>query len=417
VVVGLLIAACGDGSVGGGGDSGGEDAAEPQPSVGPSQSEAAECAGEPLKFTSIAALTGPLGGAGAERARIGLDAALNAVNRECALGRPLEVEICDDAADVNRNLACGREAASNGSLAILSYVGSFDDGVAASGLPGIFLWGTSAFELTNANAYSSISGIIVGMGGVSAAQAAGATDFLLVLPESPALQFVATQVEQLADLLEIELETIYFPGDTTDYAPLAAQIAERDPTAIGMLPAQPVVMMNALAAEGITPESHIMSVASIVMTPEVVEELGDVANGLLVVSPVVPPTDTDNAGIAELRSDLEANGQDPDDPNVDFGTVVSWSNIKKLEEALLALDPSVVASLDSASLVDAIVAHPADRPEAAAYDFSANQLPEFPDMAGFRIFTREVVILELQDGQYNVVSDGFVDMLHPPTLE
>jgi Periplasmic binding protein len=255
------------------------------------------------------------------------------------------------------------------------------------------------------------------MGGVSAAQAAGATDFLLVLPESPALQFVATQVEQMADLLEIELETIYFPSDTTDYAPLAAQIAERDPSAIGMLPVSPVVMINALAAEGITPESHIMTIASIVLTPEVVDELGDALDGMLVVSPTVPPTDTENAGIAEFRADLEANGQDPDDPDVDFNTVVSWSNIKKLEESLLALDPSALASLDSQSLVDAIVANPVARPEAAPYDFRENQLPEFPDMAGFRIFTRDVVILELQDGQYEVVSDGFVDMLHPPTLE
>jgi ABC-type branched-subunit amino acid transport system substrate-binding protein len=415
MTLGLVAAACGDGSVGGGG--GEEEAGDPQTTVAPSQPDAAECRGEPLKFTSIAALTGPLGGAGAGRARIGLDAAIAAVNRECSLGRPLEVEICDDAADVNGNLACGREAASNGSLAILTSIGSFDDGVAASGLPGIFLWGTSAFELTNANAYSSISGIIVGMGGVSAAQAAGATDFLLVLPESPALQFVATQVEQMADLLEIELETIYFPSDTTDYAPLAAQIAERDPSAIGMLPVSPVVMINALAAEGITPESHIMTIASIVLTPEVVDELGDALDGMLVVSPTVPPTDTENAGIAEFRADLEANGQDPDDPDVDFNTVVSWSNIKKLEASLLALGPSALASLDSQSLVDAIVANPAARPEAAPYDFRENQLPEFPDMAAFRIFTRDVVILELQDGQYEVVSDGFVDMLHPPTLE
>jgi hypothetical protein len=78
---------------------------------------------------------------------------------------------------------------------------------------------------------------------------------------------------------------------------------------------------------------------------------------------------------------------------------------------------SEAASLDSQGVVDAIVANPVARPEAAAYDFRENQLPEFPDMAGFRIFTREVVILELQDGEYQVVSDGFVDMLHPPTLE
>jgi hypothetical protein len=413
----VLAGSCGNGSVG-------DTAARPVEDTEPRQAAtttvppAADCPGEPLRFTSIATLTGgPTGGSNAARARIGADAALASINRACALGRPIELSVCDDGFDVNRSLACGRQAAEDGSLAIISSLGSFDDGAAASGLPGIFLWGTSAYELTNENAYSSISGITVGMGGVSAARAAGAEDFVLVLPDSPALQFVAAQVEELAELLDLDLETIYFPIDATDYAPIAAQIAQREPDAIGMLPVSPVVMVNALAGEGITPESHIMSIASIVMTPEVVDELGDALDGLLVVSPTLPPTATENPGIAELRADLEAIGQDPDDPDIDFTTVVSWSNLKKLEEALLALDPSVLASLDPTTLVEAIVEHPADRAEAAPYDFTENQLPEFPGLAGFRVFTRDVAILEMQSSRYEVLSDGFVDMLDPPPLD
>jgi hypothetical protein len=415
-VAAMLVAGCGNGSVGDTQQRASDTETTGEP-VDVTQTEPVVCPGEPLRFTSIAALTGgPTGGNNAARARIGTDAALTSINRECALGRPIEVSVCDDGSDVNRNLACGREAAENGSLAIINSVGSFDDGAAASGLPGIFLWGTSAYELTNEQAYSSISGITVGMGGVSAAQAAGAKDFVLVLPDSPALQFVASQVERLASLIDLELETVYFPADATDYAPIAAQIAQREPDAIGMLPVSPVVMINALAAEGITPENHIMSIASIVMTPEVIDELGSALDGLLVVSPTLPPTATDNSGIAEFRADLEASGHDPDDPDIDFTTVVSWSNLKKLEEALLALDPSVVASLDSQALVEAIVDHPAGRPEAAPYDFSGNQLPEFPGLAGFRVFTRDVAVLEMHDSRYEVISDGFVDMLDPPPL-
>jgi hypothetical protein len=414
-VLAAVAAGCGNGSVGDTQQRAGDTGSRPERSA--SRPDAVDCPGEPLRFTSIAALTGgPTGGNNAARARIGTNAALASVNRKCALGRPIELSVCDDGADVNRNLACGREAAEDGSLAILSSVGSFDDGAAASKLPGIFLWGTSAYELTNELAYSSISGITVGMGGVSAAQAAGAKDFVLVLPDLPALQFVAVQVEELASLLDLHLETLYFPTDATDYAPIAAQIAQREPDAIGMLPISPVVMINALAAEGITPKNHIMSIASIVMTPEVIDELGRALDGLLVVSPALPPTATDNPGIAEFRADLEDNGQNPDDPDIDFTTVVSWSNVKKLEEVLLALDPSVVASLDSQKLVDAIVDHPVHRPEAAAYDFSENQLPEFPGLAAFRVFTREVTILEMQDSRYEVLSDGFVDMLDPPPL-
>ena len=417
----LLGAACGDGEIGGArrtGDAAGSatTAADAGGTDVMGGDDAADCPGEPLRFTSIAALTSQLGANG-DRVRIGIEAGVAAVNRACALGRPVEVELCDDTGDVNENLACGREAASNGSLALLSQIGSFDDGATASGLPAIYTWGTSAFELTNEHAYSSINGVAVGIAGATAAKAKGAEDFLLVLPDVPSLQFAATQVEQVADIIDIEVEVVYFPPDTTDYAPIAAQIDERGTDAIGLLPAQPVVMLNALAAEGITAEDHIVTTASVVMSPEVVQELGATLDGLIVVSPSLPPTDTDNPGIAEFRADLEAAGFDPDDPDIDFNTVVAWSNLKKLEEALGQLSPDELASLDTQGVVDAVVAHPVERPETAPYDFRENVLPELPDLASFRVFTREVAILQVQDGRYDVISDGFVDILEPPALD
>ena len=415
----VLAAACGDGKIGEGATVGGARAAGEAPR--PTQpvaasSDTVDCPGTPLRFTTIAALSGAIAASG-DRFRVGTDAAVTAVNRECALGRPIEVVFCDDAGDVNTNLACGRQAAGDGTLALLSTVGSFDDGATASGLPGIFLLGTSAFELTSPNAYSSISGISIGMAGLTAAKARGADSFLLVLPDAPALQFVAAQVEQMAQLIDIDLEVIYFPTDTTDYAPIAAQISQRNPEAIGLLPISPVVMINALADEGLTPENHIMAIASIVLSPEVVTELGHALDGMIVVSQTVPPNTVDNPGIAEFREDLEAIGEDPDAPTVDFTTVIAWSNIKKLEESLLAAGgPSYAANLTPQTLVQALVDHPIARPEAAPYDFRANQITELPGLASFRVFTRAVALLELQGGQYQLLADGFVDILDPPTL-
>ena len=183
-----------------------------------------------------------------------------------------------------------------------------------------------------------------------------------------------------------------------------------------MLPLNPVVVVNALAQEGITPENHDMVVPGGVITPEMLKELGDAANGILVVSEAMPPTETSNKGIAEFRADMKADGKDPDDPNVDAGTVTSWSNVKKLEGALLAAGPQVIASLDSKSVVDAVVNHPVDRPEMAPYDFRKHAIPEVPDLAGFRVFTRTVAVLQIEDGKYKVLSDGFIDILKPPDL-
>jgi len=373
------------------------------------------CPGAPLKFTSIIALSGPLG-TGGDRARVGVNAAVDSINRDCALGRPLQVSICDDKADTNANLACGRKAGSDGSLAIIGSVGSFDGGVTASKLPAIFVNGTSPFELTNKNAYSSVNGLALGVSATSAIKARGKTSSTLVLPDTPTFQFAGQLLVKLAARLQVKVDPIYYPQDTTDFAPVAAQISQANDQAVGMLPLNPVVVVNALAQEGITPENHDMVVPGGVITPESLKQLGDAANGMLVVSEAMPPTATTNKGIAEFRADMQADGKNTDDPNVDFGTVTSWSNIKKLEGALLAAGPSAIASLDSKGVVDAVVNHPVDRPEMAAYDFRRNAIPEVPDLAGFRVFTRTVAVLQIENGKYNVLSNGFIDILKPPDL-
>jgi ABC-type branched-subunit amino acid transport system substrate-binding protein len=403
-VVALSVAACSSSSKGGGTNGASGTTAPSKP-----------CPGAPLKFTSIIALSGPLG-TGGGRTRAGIQAAVDGVNRTCALGRPLQVTICDDQDDTNANLACGRKAGSDGSLAILGSIGSFDGGVTASKLPAIFVNGTSPFELTSKDAYSSVNGIALGISGTSAIKARGRTSSTLVLPDTPTLQFAGTLIVKIAKVLKVKVDPIYYPQDTTDFAPVAAQISQANDEAVGMLPLNPVVVVNALAQEGITPANHDMVIPGGVITPESLKALGTAANGIIVVSEAMPPTETSNKGIAEFRADMEADGKNPDDPNVDFSTVTAWSNVKKLEGALLAAGPSVIASLDSKRVVDAVVNHPIDRPEMAAYDFRRNAIPEIPDLAAFRVFTRTVVVCQIEDGKYKVLSNGFIDILKPPDL-
>jgi ABC-type branched-subunit amino acid transport system substrate-binding protein len=374
------------------------------------------CPGTPLKFTEIAALSGPLGTAGGDRLKTGVNAAVDGINRTCSLGRPLKVILCDDKTDNNANLACGRTAGSDGSLAILGTVGTFDGGVTASKLPAIFVNGTSAFELTNKNAYSSVNGIALGISATSAIKARGRKSSTLVLPDTPTFQFAGSLIVKMAALLNIKVDSIYFPQDTTDFAPVAAQISQKNDDAVGMLPLNPVVMVNALAQEGITPQNHDIVVPGGVITPEILKQLGSAANGILVVSEALPPTDTSNPGIAAFRADMQADGKNPDDPNVDFSTVTAWSQVKKLEGALLAAGPAVINSLTPQKVVDAVVNHPIDRPEMAPYDFRQNAIPEVPALAGFRVFTRKVAVLQIENGKYNVLSNGFIDILKPPNL-
>jgi ABC-type branched-subunit amino acid transport system substrate-binding protein len=404
VVLALSGTACSSSSNGDGGKSASGTTAPSTP-----------CPGEPVRFTQIAALTSPLGNGGQALAT-GVDAAVNGVNRTCSLGRPLQVTICDDKADVNANVACGRKAASDGSLAIIGSVGSFDDGVTASKLPAVFVNGTSPFELTSDNAYSSVNGLALGISAASALKARGQKSSTLVLPDTPTFEFAGNLLVKLAGTIGIEVDPIYYPQDTTDFAPLAAQISEKNDDAVGMLPSNPVVIVNALAQEGITPDEQDIVVPGGIITPDVMKQLGDALNGMLVVSEVLPPSDKDNKGIAEFRADMKADGQDPDDPDVDAATVTAWSNVKKLEGALLAAGPAVIDALDSNKVVDAVVNHPIDRPEAAPYDFRKHAMPEVPELADFRMFTRKVAVLQIENGTYKVLSDGFIDILEPPDL-
>jgi hypothetical protein len=326
------------------------------------------------------------------------------------------VTLCDDQDDVNANLSCGRKAASDGSLAIIGSIGSFDDGVKASNLPAIFVNGTSPFELTSPKAYSSVNGLALGISAASALKARGKKSSTLVLPDTPTFEFAGGLLVKLAGTIGIKVDPIYYPQDTTDFAPIAAQISEKNDDAIGMLPTNPVVVILALAQDNITPDQKDIVMPDGILTPDEMRQLGNALNGMLIVSESLPPTDTSNPGIAQFRADMQADGKNPDDPNVNAGTVRSWSNVKMLEGALLAAGPAVIKSLDSNKVVDAVVNHPINRPESAPYDFRKEAMPEVPELSGFRTFTRKVAVLQIENGKYNVISNGFIDILKPPNL-
>ena len=124
VVVACLAAACS--SSGQGAQGGGANSVTTNP----------HCTGKPLQFTSIVSLTGALSIPSiSTETKNANTAALQAVNAECALGRPIAVDLCDDKSDPNQAQQCGLEARNNGSLALLGSSGLFDTGTTAARCP------------------------------------------------------------------------------------------------------------------------------------------------------------------------------------------------------------------------------------------------------------------------------------------
>src|SRR5262245_14610144 len=152
------------------------------------------CTGAPLKLTSIATLSGPLVDQNlVTEGQNGLQAALRAVNNECALGRPIQVDVCDDKMDPNEATKCGREAHDNGSLALFGSSGSFDGGTTAAALPGVLTAGGSVFDLTNAQSFPISSPLTLVVGGSATAAAANVKEGLMVSIDTAATRaFVGT---------------------------------------------------------------------------------------------------------------------------------------------------------------------------------------------------------------------------------
>jgi ABC-type branched-subunit amino acid transport system substrate-binding protein len=377
------------------------------------------CTGAPLKFTSIATLSGPLTFPSLlTEARNAGDAALKAVNAECALGRPIQITICDDKGDPNEATKCGRTAHDDGSIALFGSSGSYDGGTSAANLPGILTGGGSVFDLTDPRSFSISSPLTLVVGSSATAAAAGVKDALVISIDSSVTRTFVQTSQQIADGMNIKLDALFIPADTTDFAPVAAQIAERKPSALGLiLTTQMVPFFNALAAEGITAHDMPVFTAVTLMAPEVLKQLGSKAEGVYLLTGQAPPSDKDNPGIQQMLKELEDYGYPADGDKLSPASTAAWANPHALVDILKKLPASEIASLDSSKIVDAMAkAGPINRPEIAPFDFTAPQFPDVPSLASFRIFTRQAMVVQVEGGKYKRVT-AFADTTKPFKLE
>lgn len=373
--------------------------------------QAAEnCSGDPIRLTTIAAVNGP-----AADLEVATDVAVRAVNEDCVLGRPIEVNVCDDRGDPNGSTECGRTAAGDGSVALIGAVGVFDNGAEASGLPAVYTIATGTFDHTNPSSYPFASIVPQLFGSITTAKAAGAETTMFVTFESPATVFIAEQGETLAQELGLEWDVLFFPEDTNDFAPIAAQIVDADPDSLGFGVPQVAPFLQALLAEGWDMQEKPTLSTSILMPPRAIEALGGDGDGLYLMSSVVPPTETGNPAIVEMQEAYEAHGLDFDDASVI--SVNSWTALQSLVDALSALSPEQISQLDSTTLVEAVTSQGSvESPEVAPFDLSTPAFPDDPVLSTFRLFSRHVMATRLEDGQLVPVSD-FIDVETPFELE
>jgi hypothetical protein len=171
--------------------------------------------------------------------------------------------------------------------------------------------------------------------------------------------------------------------------------------------------MNALAADGITPKKVPILTAVTLMPPNVLHQLGSVANGMYLLTQQAPPSDTSNAGIKQMLKELKKAGFPANADNLSPASTAAWSNVHALADVLEKLPKSEIATLTSANLVSAMKnAGPIALPEVAPFNFSKFAFPDVKSLTGFRIFARDAMLVRVVNGHYVSVSP-FSDVTKP----
>jgi ABC-type branched-subunit amino acid transport system substrate-binding protein len=207
------------------------------------------------------------------------------------------------------------------------------------------------------------------------------------------------------------------PQETTDWAPIAAQVSERHPQAIGTALPSMVPFINALADENITPKNVPIQTAVTLLPPEQIDQLGAKADGIYLVTQVSPATDTSNPGVQQMLKEFAAAGVHLDAGQRSPAVVTAWSDVHIFADIVGALPQQEIDALDSDTLVDVFEnAAPVSRPEYAAFDFGTNAYPDIAALSGLRLFSRQAMVVKVEDGKYVPVTP-FGDATKPFTIK
>lgn len=410
-VLGLLgLAGCGNNS--------NRTAAAGSPGPSATPSAASSCTGNPIRLMVNAPLTGPYPD---PELLAGAKGAAHAENEACSLGRPIQIESCDNKFDPNLSTACARQSVTDNVLAQLGDSGNFPDLqlpiLAKAGIPSVGGLATSAAEFTSPLVFPTTDALGTLVAGVTLAKSIGRASFEVVQVDLPGVtSFISLMKGQGQALGLTQTGSILVPADAVDMAQYAAQlVASKADTFIVALPASQFdPLVKALAQLGVNfRKTAMITFATVISAPDLAR-LGTTADGMYLVGNYWPVDDTSNAGIRQMLAGLTAAGiKNTDQADA---LVRGWDSVRLVT---LALHGVATNDINSATLVTAFNKLPAvNWPESPSIDFGRHAYgSDFPAFAGFRLFSRQVVVDRFSNGKVTVGSPGFVDTLKPYAAE
>ncbi|MFC9557501.1 ABC transporter substrate-binding protein [Rhodococcus sp. NPDC056960] len=263
--------------------------------------------------------------------RDGLQAAIDAINAEGGIsGKKVRVQECDSNYDANKELSCVRDlidadvSAIVAPYIIVDQAGRPQQAAEKAGIPWIGARGVALADMQSKVSFPLSSGQAGwAYGTIATLIEHGAKNITVLIEGSqPASQYQGKLQRAALEAAGMTGRTV--EGDSTadpTWATAAAQAAAggTDGIVITGTPAGYAKAVQALRSSGY--KGLIASMTSMTSMANL-EVLGDVANGILLVSQFAATTDTENPGIAQFLEELKKYAPDA---VVDESTLAGWA--------------------------------------------------------------------------------------------
>lgn len=399
-IIGLVVSGCG-GSGGSSSTGGGESSSTASESLN----------GPPIKLMVLGPFEVPPGaGLAFPEIQQGAEAAADSINANGGVnGSPIELEVCDTHFDKNQDTACGRQAVSNETMAIVGAASPYDNYLTVTndaGIPSVGNFPLGPADLTEPTAFPLVGGFPPMGAAIGTILTDVAHAKKIVFVTSPVTASDAAQIEALEAGLAargVELmKTVDVPPGAADLSSFVASAMEGDADGI-------IIALDPSGADKFTlglkqaGYEGAISRAGATIPESSIETLGASAEGILVPSNY--ELSKENPAVAEFAKQMEeAHGSTA---TLDENSANAWAAVNvvaELAKHLKKMDAaSLLKALESASNVETGISAPVD--------FAAKPPnPEFP-----RLFNMEVAYSKVEGGELvKAWSKGFINPYEKP---
>jgi ABC-type branched-subunit amino acid transport system substrate-binding protein len=281
------------------------------------------------------------------------EAAAAALNKTGGIdGHPIKIDVCDNQGNPNQSATCGREAKSNGDIAV---VGAWDVNGApeiipilqAEGIPYIGALAATAIELSNPDSFIFDPGAVLSAYGTAAlfAQQNCKTVVEFGLANTPSFTQELAGQQAIAAKDGYKLETVNISVAQTDVSAPVSTALSMHPDCVsyegdGQTTAK---LVGAVRQAGFTGK-FITAIGSLL--PPFLASLGAVGNGVVVLNSALNPANSTDPLVTEFRNQVTTYVGAKNAPtDLNEFAQDAWSSVRLVDLALTGTGTYTAAEL------------------------------------------------------------------------